>query len=165
MIDVLNIAILGVSIIIFLISYKKDLNVKKCIIFYVVYIFTQFILRNYIKYWLTAEIFLIIKIMLFYLIIKLIFKDKINILDIFYIMYGYLFMSLTNKVLKQEILVNIIVLLISCVFIANRERIYKLSCKIIKIWDEGSDRALTLRNVFVICFNISIFIICTWLLG
>ena len=103
--------------------------------------------------------------MLFYLIIKLIFKDKINILDIFYIMYGYLFMSLTSKVLKQEILVNIIVLLISCVFIANRERIYKLSCKIIKIWDEGSDRALTLRNVFVICFNISIFIICTWLLG
>lgn len=164
MMDVLNSAILGLSIIIFLFSYKKDLKVNKCIIFYIVYIFMQWILRNHIKYLVTTDMYIIIKIMLYYLMLKLIFKDKVNILDIFYIMYGYILIALSNKVLKQEILVNIMVLLMSFIFVANREKVYRFSCKIIKIWNEGSDRALTLRNIFVICFNISIFIICTWLL-
>lgn len=162
--NVLNSSILGLSIIIFLFSYKKDLKAKKCIIFYIIYILMQFILRNYIQYWISSEIYLIIKIMSYYLIMKLIFKDKVNILDAFYIMYGYFFITLSNKVLKQEIIVNIIVLMISLIFVFNREKIYKLSCKIIRLWNEDCDKALTLRNIFLICFNIIVFIILKWLL-
>lgn len=164
MIDVLNNTILGLSIIILLFSYKKDLKVKNCIIFFIVYIFIKLILENYIKYWITTEIYLIVQIIVYYLTIKLIFKDKINILDIFYMMYGYFFIELSKKILKQEILVNIIVLILSFIFLANRRKVYKLNCKIIKTWNERSDRALILRNRFLICFNIIIFIICKWLL-
>lgn len=164
MMDLLNSAILGLSIILFLLSYKKDMKVKKCIIFYILHIILQLILRNYITYWITSDLYTILKILLYYVIIKLIFKDKINILDIFYILYGYFFIELFNKVLKQEILANIIVLVITFILFANREKVQKLNYKVIKIWNERNAKSLTLRSIFVICINICFFIICTWLL-
>ena len=52
MIELLNSAILGLSIILFLHSYKKELKIKKCIIFYIVYIVLRIILNKYIGYFL-----------------------------------------------------------------------------------------------------------------
>lgn len=129
--NVLSSVILGLSIIIFLVSYKKGLKLKECIIFYIVYMLIQLILKNYINYFIDIEIYLTIKIILYYLIMKLIFKNKVNILDVFYIMYGYFFTLLIEKVLKQEIVVSIIVLLTSLMFVSNRNEIYKFSCKVI----------------------------------
>ena len=164
MIELLNSAILGLSIILFLHSYKKELKIKKCIIFYIVYIVIRIILNKYIKYLVSTDIYLILKISLYYLILKLIFKKYINILDIFYIMYANLFIELSNKILKREIIANIIILVISFIFIINKEKVYKLSCKIINIWNENCEKSLTFRNIFLICFNISVFIICNLLL-
>ena len=161
--EVVNISILGCVIIIFLLSYKKELKIKECIFFYITYFIIKVLLEYVIKDKIESIYSFILNIILNYSILKFIFKEKINVLDIFYIAYVIIIYTLINFIVKDKIYITLIFLMIALILLKNREKLIKVNHKVSMLWNRGDSKSLTLRNVFLIIFNLSIALVGTLL--
>lgn len=146
--------------------YTKNLKKKKLKLFFLIAI--AYFLCILIQQW--QILFYILLIVLIYLSLKLLYKDKTQIIDIFVISFAYLWISLLSFILilfvKQDmsnyVLISIIdrILLFS-IFIFKNEfnKIYKVYCK---LWnrndkEERPIKSITLRNISLILLNSFIF--------
>lgn len=141
-------------------SYKDRINIQKNIILYVLLLISELLLINFIYYNLDKWIYIILKLLIFYTLLKLVLKNKTNIIDVFYLMYLFLIYEILKLSITNIIITDIVIILFSLLC-----KKYEVTLKIINygvmcIWNEKSEKSLTLRCTFVVIFNLSFYIIC-----
>ena len=114
-----------------------------------------FIYNNFDKW-----IYIILKLLIFYVILKLVYKSKTNIIDIFYIMYLFLIYEILRISISNVIIVEIVIIAFSVLCKKYEIKLKKINYRVMCIWNEKSEKSLTLRCSFVIIFNLSFYIIC-----
>ena len=158
--DLINIFISILCYMIILSCYKtRDIAYKYIIVFVLSFI-CNLLLNKYIYKLVDISIFVLMKIGINFLIIKIIFKKIINVLDIFYISCGFLLYRILEIVFLNYVYVNLALIFITVCLKIYAKSIYNLNCKIINLWDQDTDVSLRLRNSLIIIFNITIFILC-----
>lgn len=159
MIQIANNIIIIFCFVIIISSYKNKINKVSYVALHSSLMISNLFIIYFIYPYFEKWGYILIKVIANYILLKLIYKEKANVIDIFYIMY----LLLIHQVLKISIS-NIFIQIITLIIISILCKIYqdklkKLSCKIISMWNEKDDRALTLRCIFVITFNISFYIV------
>ena len=153
-----NVIIIGCFVII-LSSYKDNINIKEQILLYILLFAINILMRFYAYPYLEKCIYILMKIIVYYISLKLMYKDKANLIDIFYIMHLFLIYEIL-KAHIQDIFIIAIIVIFSLLCKKFQNNLIKLNKKIINIWNEESEKSLTLRNIYIIVFNISFYIIC-----
>lgn len=153
----------------FLINTKKikDKKFKLFIGISIAYIICIMISRFKIVYYVSF-------IFLLYLILKILYKDKAQIIDVFVISISTMYLSLTSYLCFKAVTNNYIVyyimlilhriiLFIPFLFKNNFFKLYKTYCS---LWNRDDSRkrhikSLTLRNISLISLNVFIFLLNT----
>lgn len=146
--------------------YTKNLKSKKLKLFLSIAI--VYFMCILIQQW--KILFYILFIVLVYLCLKLLYKNKTQIIDIFIIMISHLWLAILSFILiffvkkdmSNYVFVSIIdrILLFSIFIFKNKfNKIYKLYCK---LWNRNDKekrpiKSITLRNVSLILLNSFIF--------
>ena len=141
-------------------SYKNKINKEKYIVFYISFFICNVFMIHFIYPNFEKWGYLLIKIILYYILLKMIYKDRANIIDIFYIMYLFIIHQVLKISIPNIFIETITLIVLSILCKIYQDKLKKLSVKIINIWNRKDDKALTLRCIFVITFNISFYIIC-----
>jgi len=145
----------------------KQINNKKLLLFGLTSInYLLLILLNNYKV-LNYVIFTI----LYYITLKIIYKNKINIVDIFFIIYNQIYLSFSSFVcfcfVKEDLsnyyillIINRILLLIPFIFNKKILKFYKKYCE---FWNRNDKakrpiKSITLRNISLVILNIFIYI-------
>ena len=155
---ILNNLVLIICFTILIASYKNELNIKKYIIFDFLLLGISTIIICFLKIQLNIYIILL-QIALSYISLKIILKKHANILDIFIIIFYIVMYKLLNKIIMNELLIFEILAIISLICFCCRKIIYINYLKLITLWNRNDEKSITLRCVFVILFNFSIYVI------
>ncbi len=148
------------------ISILKDIKYKRIKLFVLlslIYIIFIMIIRYEL-------LFYILFIFAIYFILKILYKNQIQIIDIFMIMYASLYLTLLSfliyipKNLTQYficLIINRILLFIPFLFKNQIKTLYKKYCL---YWNRNDDikrpiKSITLRNISILVMNLIIFII------
>lgn len=158
MIQIINNLLLLLSFIIFIASYKYNFRVKECAKFYLLLLISS-VLFMFLNFYISKIYLLLLQLALTYLFLKIIFKNRINILDIFGIQFYIFSCKVFNKIIINDIVLNLVIFIITLICFYNRQLINKIYLKTIKLWNQDDEKSLTLRNVFAIIINITFFII------
>lgn len=158
--QIINSIIIISCFVIIISSYKNEINKEKYILFYISFFICNvfmmyFIYPNIEKWW-----YLLIKIIIYYILLKIIYKDRANIIDIFYIMYLFLIHQVLKFSIPNIFIETITIIVLSILCKIYQDKLKKLNNKIISMWNGKDDKSLTLRCIFAITFNISFYIIC-----
>lgn len=152
----------------FFLIYTKNLKTKKVKLFlgimllYVVCIMLiRYIILNYLLF-----------IFLIYILLKILYKNKAQITDIFAVNLALIYLTLNSFICSKFLLpnyenyyyillLNRIILIIPFIFKNKFNYLYK---KYYKLWNRNDKekrpiKSITLRNISLIILNISIFII------
>lgn len=148
------------------ITYTKNIKEKRIKLFLLIVI-AYFICITILQYQVLCDITLIITM---YLILKLLYKNKTQIIDIFIITISYfwllllsfLLMNFANKDLSNYMFLYFIqrILMFSIFIFKNKfNNIYKKYCK---LWNRNDNekriiKSITLRNLSLILLNVFIF--------
>lgn len=141
-------------------SYKDRIKTEKNIILYVLLLVCELLLVFFIYNNFDKWIYIILKLLIFYVILKLVYKSKTNIIDIFYIMYLFLIYEILRISISNVIIVEIVIIAFSVLCKKYEIKLKKINYRVMCIWNEKSEKSLTLRCSFVIIFNLSFYIIC-----
>ena len=152
----------------FFLIYTKDLKEKKLKLFFgimIVYILCIMISLYKLLYY-------VVFIFLIYIVLKILYKQKAQIIDIFVFSIATLYLTLTSyicyQLMNNNILSSFVCYLMSRIFLIipfifkNRfNYLYKLYCG---LWNRNDKekrpiKSITLRNVSVIIINLLIFFI------
>lgn len=103
---------------------------------------------------------------LFFIILKLLYKEKVNIVDLFFIVYSEIYLSLISYVcfrfVKEDfsnyyfmLVVNKILLIVPFLFFKHIKIFYNKYCK---FWNRNNNehrpiKSITLRNISLIILN------------
>lgn len=150
------------------ITYTKNIKEKRIKLFLLIslaYILCMFIQRYKIFYY-------VLFIVLIYLIMKVLYKKKTQIIDVFVILISFTYLYLLSYILflfikddlsNYYILYTLDRIILFIPFILNKEfnKLYKNYCK---LWNRNDNekrpiKSITLRNISLIIMNISIFIL------
>ena len=146
----------------------KDIKDKKVKLFFNVLIsyIASGLLVNFDTSYINQYIVYIVLSVLIYTGNKIIYKDKRNIIDLFFIYYIIMIINYTSltsiKILNYNYLsmyLSRIILIIILFFSKEINKLYKITNK---NWNRHKDnkiKSITLRNVFIIIANISLLII------
>lgn len=148
------------------ITYTKNIKEKRIKLFLLIGI-AYFICISITQYYVLCDIVYIVSI---YFILKLLYKNKAQIIDIFVIMISYfwilflsfILMKFANKNLSNYMMlyfIQRILLFIPFIFKNKFNTIYKKYCK---LWNRNNKekrfiKSITLRNISLILLNILIF--------
>ena len=148
------------------ITYTKNIKEKRIKLFLLIVI-AYFICITILQYQVLCDIMFIITM---YLILKLLYKNKTQIIDIFIITISYfwllllsfLLMNFANKDLSNYMFLYFIqrILMFSIFIFKNKfNNIYKKYCK---LWNRNDNekriiKSITLRNLSLILLNVFIF--------
>jgi len=148
------------------ITYTKNIKEKRIKLFLLIVV-AYFICITILQYQVLCDITLIITM---YLILKLLYKNKTQIIDIFIITISYfwllllsfLLMNFANKDLSNYMFLYFIqrILMFSIFIFKNKfNNIYKKYCK---LWNRNDNekriiKSITLRNLSLILLNVFIF--------
>lgn len=150
------------------ITYCKNIKEKRIRLFLFIslaYVLCMFIQKYKIFYY-------VLFIALIYWIMKIVYKEKTQIIDVFVIAISFTYLYLLSYILFLFVNDNLsnyyllyildrIFLFIPFIFYMNFNRLYKIYCK---LWNRNDDekrliKSITLRNISLIIMNISIFIL------
>ena len=142
--------------------YTKKLENKKILLFLLIAV--AYFLCILVQYW--QILYYILLIALIYLALKLLYKKKIQIIDVFVISVAYLWLAVLSSILMlfaKEDLSNYLLLsvidrvLLFSIFIFRHKfnDVYKLYCK---LWNRNDKekrpiKSITLRNISLILLN------------
>lgn len=149
-------------------SYSKKLKEKRITLFILMFL-EYLLLKHFIKYdvW-----FQISYTFMTFLILKLLYKEKANILDIFVFalssiimiaisVISYMLVLYTCKIFIVSVILNRVLLFGT--FILYKDKLNKLYLKFAGLWNRHNKpnkiRSLTLRNITIIIFNLMFYII------
>lgn len=149
------------------ITYTKNIKEKRIKLFLLislVYILCMFIQRYKIFYY-------VLFIVLIYLIMKVLYKKKTQILDVFVISIGAIYMTIVSYIgfcfFNEDLsnyyimmLIARILLFLPFIFRKYFNILYKKYCK---LWNRNDDekrpiKSITLRNISLVTINIAIFL-------
>ena len=155
MMNIVNNIIFILGLVIALNSYKK-IEVKKNIVLYVllsiISIVIDLVLIND-KVW--NDIF---RIICYYISIKLIIKEKANVIDIFFIQLELFSYYILKKTINSNIYPEVLIFIISMLFLLNKNRLININHNLIHIWNTP-EKGLTMRCILVILLNLSVYVI------
>ena len=156
-----------------LICKAKDINSQKVVI-YIIILISYIISSVMINFTYKNQIYmLLILAVMIYLFMKIIFKNKFQISDIFLIYYisatiliiAILTQLIFGYTLTALIIDRIILLIIALMLGKYLRKIYKIY---LYNWNRGENhkiKSITIRNVSIIIMNLTIFIINTYILN
>lgn len=149
------------------ISYTKNIKekrVKLFLLFAIVYFLCVLVQKLQI-------LFYTLLIVLFYIVLKLLYKKKVQIIDIFIISLAYLWIMLLSIAMLFLLnndrsnyyylyILDRILLFVPFIFKNNFNLLYKKYCK---LWNRNDKekrpiKSITLRNISLIAINLTIFI-------
>ena len=149
-------------------KYTKNLQektVKLGLLIGIAYILCMFIQRYQVVYY-------IIFIALIYVILKLLYKDKAQIIDVFVIATSYFYLTIISfiisKILYNDLsnynlllIISRLLLILPFIFRNKFNIIYQ---KYYKLWNRNDNeirplKSITIRNISLILLNILIFVI------
>ena len=152
----------------FFLIYTKNIKEKKLKLFILIiisYILCMFIQRYKIIYY-------VLLIILIYIISKILYKEKTQIIDVFVIATMYLYLTITSIIcfsfVKEDFsnyyilaIINRLLLLIPFIFKNKFKLIYKKYCS---LWNRNDNidrpiKSITLRNISLILLSLLIFIV------
>ena len=113
-----------------------------------------FIYYNFDKW-----IYILLNLLIFYALLRLVYKSKANIIDVFYIMDLFLMYEILNVSISNLIVNAIVIMAFSILCKIYEKKLRKINYRVMNIWNEESENSLRLRCVFVILFNMSFYII------
>ena len=160
MIQLTNNLIVIACYICILYSYKIINNRKKGILLLLILFVTNTCLESFIQPICLKSIYVLIIISLNYLIIKLIHRADINILDMFYMTYLYFIYILLNSIAFSNMIIIVFLLCITLCCSIWKRKLKDLNNKIICIWNGNTENSLRLRCIFIISFNLIIYMVC-----
>jgi len=149
------------------ITYTKNIKEKRIKLFLLLAIvyFLCVLVQN------LQILFYTLLIALFYLVLKLLYKNKIQIIDIFIISIAYLWIMLLSTVMLFLLnsdrsnyyylyIIDRILLFLPFIFKNKFNKIYKKYCK---FWNRNDEekrhiKSITLRNISLIAINLTIVI-------
>lgn len=148
--------------------YSKKLKEKRVTLFILMFL-EYLLLKCFIKFdvW-----FQISYTFMTFLILKLLYKEKANILDVFVFALSsiiliaisvpsYLIVLYTCKIYIVAVILNRVLLFGT--FILYKDKLNKLYLKFASLWNRHNDpnkiRSLTLRNITIIIFNVMFYVI------
>jgi len=148
--------------------YGKKLKEKRVTLFILMFL-EYLLLKCFIKYdvW-----FQISYTFMTFLILKLLYKEKANILDVFVFALSsiiliaisvpsYMIVLYTCKIYIVAVILNRVLLFGT--FILYKDKLNKLYLKFASLWNRHNDpnkiRSLTLRNITIIIFNVMFYVI------
>ena len=73
-------------------------------------------------------------------------------------MYFFLIYEIIKFILPN-IIVKIVMIVFSILCKIHEKSLKKLNCRIISIWNDRSDKSVTLRCTFLVLFNLSFYVI------
>lgn len=149
------------------IKYAKDISEKKIKLFlFMVLVYILCILVSQYK-----TLYYVAFIFLTYLILKLLYKNKVQITDIFLISLAYMYLAINSYICFQFVsndlsnyyfiaIINKILLFIPFIF---KNKFNLLYVKYKSLWNRNDKikrpiKSITLRNISLICLNIFIFL-------
>lgn len=148
------------------ITYTKNIKEKRIKLFLLISVFYLLCITT-IKYQILCYMAFVVSI---FIILKLLYKEKAQIIDIFIVGVSYLWLSIlsfvlmnfTNKDLSNYAIIYIIqriLLFMPFIFRNKFNTIYKKYCK---LWNRNDTekrpiKSITLRNVSLVIINIAIF--------
>ena len=109
---------------------------------------------------LEKPMYVLIEIIIYYFWLKLIYKEKANLMDIFYITYFILLYGVLKLIIINDFIEKGIIIIFSILCKLCQNKLKKMNIKIINMWNGEDDKALTIRCIFLITFNISVYFIC-----
>lgn len=126
--------------------------------YFIALLFTNFSYKYHDYYY-------IIMAALFYITLKLIYKNKTQIIDIFIINITYIYLWVISFIYilcinnyNIAFIIYVITLSIIMFMPINHNSFYKKYCKLWNRRDDGKIKAITVRNVSLYVVNISLFI-------
>lgn len=159
MMNVVNNIIFVFGLVIALNSYKR-IEIKKNIVIYFlltfISIFIDFLLINN-KVWNY-----VVRIICYFISIKLIVKEKANVLDIFFIQLELFSYYILKRIINIDIYPGILIFVISIILLLNKNKLINYNNRLIHIWNTPK-KGLTMRNILVILLNLSIYVIYNFL--
>ena len=159
MIQIINNIITIFGFVIIVSSYKDRINLEKNIILYVLLLISKLLLMYFIYYNFDKWIYILLKLLIFYALLRLVYKSKANIIDVFYIMDLFLMYEILNVSISNLIVNAIVIMAFSILCKIYEKKLRKINYRVMNIWNEESENSLRLRCVFVILFNMSFYII------
>lgn len=158
--QIINSKIILFCLVVVITSYKDETKKMKNVLLYLACSSVNMLLIYFIYDKFDMWIYVLIQIIVFPTLLRIIYKEKANILDVFYIMYLYLLYKMINFYIHNCLIVELVALVIAILCRISQDKIKKINKKNIAIWNEKSERALTLRCCFVVLFNIAFYAIC-----
>lgn len=159
MMPTINNSIFVLGIIFFLNSYKK-IEIKKNILLYVLLNLVSIVIDFY---FFDNKLYNdLIRLISYFALMKLIVREKVNIIDIFYLQLELLIYYIFKKIIITNVYPEIFILVISIISLLNKKKLIKINNNLIIVWDKP-EKGLTCRNICIISFNISIYVIHTFL--
>lgn len=160
MIQIVNNMIIIFCFVMIISSYKNKINKVSYIALYSSLLISNLLIIYFIYPNFEKCGYILIKVIANYILLKLIYKERANVIDIFYIMYLFLIYQVLKFSIPNIFIETIIIIVLSILCKIYQDKLKKLSGKIISMWKGKDDKSLTLRCIFVITFNISFYIIC-----
>ena len=157
---IINSAIIICCFVIVVSSYKSKINKKNYILLYTLLFISNILIVYFIYPGFEKWMYILAKIIVYYILLKLTYRDKANLLDVFYLIYFILINEVLMFSIKNIFIERIIIIILSILCKIFEENLKMLNDKIITTWNGKDDKSLTLRCIFVITFNISFYIIC-----
>lgn len=137
---------------------SNKLYLLMVISYFVSLLFTNFDYKFHNYYYIIMAI-------LYYISLKIIFKSKTQIIDIFIINITYIYLWIFSSIYilciqNYNIAFIIYVLTLSIIMFlpANYNNFYKKYCKLWNRRDDGKIKAITIRNISLYIINISLFL-------
>lgn len=152
-------SIFCLGIILFLNSYKK-IEIKKNILLYILLTMVSIFIDFYfLDNKLHNDMF---KLISYFALMKLIAREKVNIIDIFYVQLVLFIYYVLKKVIVTNVYPKIFILVISIISLLNKKNLKNINNMLMILWDKP-EKGLTCRNICIILFNLSIYVIYTFL--
>ena len=155
----------------FLIIRIKNIKNNQIILFiglFISYFISGFLISA--NYDLQMYFYIMFNIFAF-ITLKLLYKDKIYLVDFFLIGYiGFLltFINLTfvilwrNEIISEVIMIALTrILILFVIWLVTKIRVFKYYSNMVKLWDRRDDgriKAITVRNLILIMTNIGLYI-------
>lgn len=134
------------------------LYVSMILSYFIALLFTNFDYKFHNYYY-------VIMAVLFYLSLKLVFKNKTQIIDMFIINITYIYLWILSSVYivcipnyNVAFIMYVITLSIILLLPINHNDFYKKYCKLWNRRDDGKIKAITIRNISLYIMNISLFL-------
>ena len=155
MMNFVNNIIFILGLVIALNSYKK-IEIKKNIVLYVLLSIISMVIDLVLindKVW--NDIF---RIICYYISIKLIIKEEVNVIDIFFIQLELFSYYILKKIINSNIYPEMLIFVMSMLFLLNKNKFININHNLIQIWN-NPEKGLTMRCILVILLNLSVYVI------